>query len=123
MNRSIGIPRDNETAQQWAVRVVLEERAEQDAKWGEQNHEPGDWLLILQEEIGEWSQRALQRRFGSHSMHHLKACTACGDMDGCHVPQNLKAELVQVVAVALAMLECCERNRWCPDFRGPGRPE
>lgn len=105
-------PRDNETVQQYAVRMLLEERVRQDAKWGEQNHGPSDWILILQEEIGEFAQRALQRKFGGHSMHHLVACSACGDMDGCHVPANLKCELIQAAAVALAMLECCERNQW-----------
>lgn len=109
----IGIPRDAESVQEWATRVVLEERSRQDAKWGEQNHEPGDWLLILQEEIGEFAERALARKFGAHSMHHLAACGACGDMDGCHVPANLKTELVQFAAVALSMLECCQRNNWC----------
>lgn len=109
------IPKDNETVQQWATRMVLEERAKQDGKWGEQNHEPSDWLAILLEEVGEFSRRALDRRFGSHSMHHLKPCSSCGDMDGCHVPMNLQAELVQVAAVALAMLECSHRNKWCKE--------
>jgi hypothetical protein len=66
---------------------IAAERSRQDAKWGVQNHDPGKWMLILLEEIGEFSKTALER-----------APSRC--------------ELVQVAAVAAAMIECGERNGW-----------
>lgn len=76
-----------------ALESVLLERVNQDLKWGDQSHHSeGDWLLILQEEIGEWSQAVLDARFKSAD------------------PKLIREELVQVAAVALSMLECLDRN-------------
>ena len=72
--------------QRKAILAVLRERNKQDEKWGEQNHDSGKWLAILIEEIGELAQEMLEEN-----------------------PLNATAELTQVVAVALAWLEC--RNR------------
>lgn len=105
-------PTETELGCASAIDAVLAERVRQDEKWGEQNQEPEIWLTILLEEIGEFSERVLERRFGGHSMHSERPCGQCGDLDGCHVPANLRMELIQVAAVALAMLECCDRNNW-----------
>ena len=75
---------------------VLLERRQQNKKWGEQNHDPHTWLTILMEEVGEFSQAILQSEFG-------------GDKGG---QRHVHDEMVQVAAVALAMVECCERNAW-----------
>ena len=74
--------------------LVHKERLEQDRKWGEQNHEPVYWLVILLEEIGELS-RAIQE-MGQHLEDAKYAET----------------ELVQVAAVAKAMWESGKRNGW-----------
>ena len=47
--------------------LVNQERARQDKKWGEQNHEPMKWACILGEEFGE-----LQR----------EPCALCGQEQG-----------------------------------------
>lgn len=73
---------------------VIEERHRQDAKWGEQNHDPFAYLTILMEEVGEASQAALHDRFGGP-----KAGT-------------FRAEMVQVAAVAVAIIECIDRGKW-----------
>lgn len=73
---------------------VAAERQAQDAKWGEQNHAPDTWVAVLTEEVGEYAQAALHWRFGGPE------------------GQNLRAELVQVAAVAVAIIECCDRNHW-----------
>lgn len=75
-----------------AIDDVLAERGRQNEKWGVQSHDPGTWLLILQEEIGEWSQAHLAMRFEGGS------ATEC------------REELVQVAAVALQMLEAHDRD-------------
>lgn len=71
------------------VADILAERARQDRRWGVQHHGPGVWLAILTEEVGEVARATLRK-------------STC----------ELRKELVQVAAVALAMLECGDRNGW-----------
>lgn len=71
---------------------IAGERIRQNEKWGEQNHDDYTWLAILSEEIGETAQAALHNEFG-----------------GC-AKGTLRAELVQVAAVAIQWLECIDRN-------------
>ena len=77
-----------------ALRDVLLERVSQEGKWGEQNHDPFTYLAILQEEVGEFAKEAVAERF-------------TGDQN-----PNLRAEAVQVAAVALAIVECLDRKSW-----------
>lgn len=77
-----------------ALSDVLAERARQDAKWGEQNHDPFTYLTVLAEEFGEFAQAALHTRFGGPA--------AAG----------LRTEAVHVAAVALAIVECLDRGSW-----------
>lgn len=84
----------SESSEFTALRDVIAERKRQDAKWGEQNHDPFLYLTILMEEVGEASQAALEARFGKGSLEHLRE------------------EAVQTAAVALAIVECLDRNQW-----------
>jgi NTP pyrophosphatase (non-canonical NTP hydrolase) len=77
-----------------AVDSVLAERARQDAKWGEQNHDPFTYLTILVEEVGEFAQAALHHQFGGPAA------------------DNMREEAVHVAAVALAIIECLDRDKW-----------
>jgi len=75
----------------WSVfDQVADERSAQDNRWGEQNHDNGTWSLVLGEEYGEACQAALQ-----HSPTD---------------PTDLRAELIQVAAVAVAWVECIDRK-------------
>lgn len=74
-------------------RYVLLERQRQDYKWGVQNHQHFVWNTILGEEIGEVAKAALHNKFGGEEK------------------DNIKVELIQVIAVAVAWLECIERNK------------
>lgn len=69
---------------------IASERARQDARWGEQNHDDFVWGAILGEEIGEAYRAILEDRFG----------------DG----GNLREELVQAAAVIAAWIECIDRR-------------
>ena len=80
------LPREN------IYRLIDEERAEQDEKFGQQDHDDFVWLAILQEEVGETAQAILEARFR---------------YDG--TDSDMRAELVQVAAVAVAWLEALER--------------
>jgi NTP pyrophosphatase (non-canonical NTP hydrolase) len=75
---------------------VWEERGRQDKKWGRQDsHSIMTWLAILSEEVGEAAQAALHIHFPG----------------GRLTEDDLRGELVQVAAVACAMVESLDRNR------------
>ena len=73
--------------------LVDKERIYQDKLWGEQNHEPDKWLVILMEEIGEMSKAVL-------------------DMPASNVESEVERELIQCAAVLKAMWESGKRNGW-----------
>lgn len=64
------------------------ERDFQDRKWGEQNHHNDYWNGIIMEEVGEAAKVVIER----------------GDI------KELRAELMQVAAVAVCWIECLDRN-------------
>jgi NTP pyrophosphatase (non-canonical NTP hydrolase) len=65
-----------------------EERARQEDKWGVQRHSWPIWIAVLTEEIGEVSEAALHLHFG-----------------GVKTLEDLRVELVQSIAVAVAIVE------------------
>lgn len=78
---------------------VLQERIRQDAKWGVQDHHLLYWLGILGEEYGEVSKAIIENK----------------SID------DVTEELVQVAAVAIAMLECIERTQLLYPMEMPGK--
>ncbi|MBS2100688.1 MazG-like family protein [Carboxylicivirga linearis] len=77
---------------------IVEERKRQDEKWGEQNHKPVEWCAILGEEVGEVNKAALEAHFKMYYKDNEKLA-------------NYREELIQVAAVAVAMIESLERNK------------
>jgi len=73
---------------------ILRERMLQDTKWGEQNHDPVMWSAILTEEVGEMCEAATKYRFDQGNVNQFRE------------------EVVQVAAVAVAILECLEQAKW-----------
>ena len=69
--------------------AIRDERARQNAKWGEQNHTPERWLAILSEETGETARAIVEFDLVSY-----------------------RAELVHVAAVAVAAIESLDRGKW-----------
>ena len=69
------------------LREVAKERERQDAKHGVQDQHPFKWLTILGEEYGE-------------------ACRAAYEKED----SRYREELIQVAAVAVAMVECLDRR-------------
>ena len=67
---------------------IKNERKKQDEKWGEQNHNIYKWLAILGEEVGEVNKAALEGK-----------------------KNEIIEELIQVSAVAVAMIESIQRNQ------------
>jgi len=69
---------------------IRDERIRQDIKWGEQNHRPDYWLVILGEEFGELCNAVLEDR--PRTVLHI--------------------ELTHIAAVCKAIYECSQRNNW-----------
>jgi NTP pyrophosphatase (non-canonical NTP hydrolase) len=82
------------TAASYIFGNLLEERARQDMKWGEQNHDLTVWLTVLTEEVGEVAEAILTNR-SDPSWENVAA---------------VRDELVQVAAVAVATIEFIDRG-------------
>jgi len=85
--------------------LIGAERGRQDAKWGQQNHDPQAWMAILGEEFGELCQAANDLRWPKSEM----------DADPF---RHALVEAVQTAAVAQAVVECLLRSTW----KWPRRP-
>ncbi len=70
---------------------IAAERDRQDRRWGEQNHGPALFFAILSEEVGEVAKEIAESQ--------------ARPLEG----GNYRAELVQVAAVAAAMIEAYDR--------------
>lgn len=82
------------------------EREKQYQKWGIQNHSPIEWISILTEEVGEASKEALEYHF-----KQMRGLDAPESWDAEKL-EKYRAELIQVAAVAVSMIECLDRNHW-----------
>lgn len=80
------------------LKEIQAERQRQDDKWGVQNHDPITWCAILGEEVGEVNKAALEAYFKKESSRGTKSL------------KDYREELIQVAAVAVAMIESLERN-------------
>ena len=80
------------------LKEVSQERERQDSMWGQQNHSAPEYLMILGEEVGEANKEALEAFFEAKRLHRAPDYFA------------YRKELIQVAAVAVAMVECLDRN-------------
>jgi NTP pyrophosphatase (non-canonical NTP hydrolase) len=80
---------------------IKAERIRQNDKFGEQNHDPFKWCVIIGEELGEVNRAvcdAYDWELQSFVTEKLKG--------------NYRTELIQVAAVAVQMIECLDRGKW-----------
>lgn len=84
---------DKKEATGKVLQEILAERIRQDQKWGQQDHPPADFLMILGEEVGEANKAALEHKFANKPL------------------DEYRKELVQVAAVAVAMIESYDRSK------------
>ena len=75
---------------------VTKERLAQEAKWGQQNHGDFKWMAILGEEYGEACEAALKSSIETASASYRI---------------QLRTELLQVAAVAIAHIEAIDRRK------------
>lgn len=83
----------NQEIQEYVIQKIINERGHQDHKWGIQRHSPELWMAILMEEVGEAAKEILEEQFSGYKS------------------SGLYSELVQVAAVAIAILEQLEEER------------
>ena len=96
------------------AREVVDERSAQDARWGEQNHPDGTSAI-------GWDWQAENAKFSCEEVR------AAGRMTWRHIlleevfeafaeehPDRLRAELLQVAAVAQAWIEAIDRRSYGP---------
>jgi len=79
---------------------VWDERRRQHNKRGERNYEPHVYAVILHEEVGEAAREICDYAFNPESPSAQRDCAI-----------RARAELVQVAAVAVAMIESLDRNQ------------
>ena len=76
------------------VEDCLKERVRQNEKFGwNRYHHPAEWLMILGDEVGEVNEEGVNYTFSDNEAKQLKAL------------KDMRTELVQVAAVAMAMIE------------------
>jgi len=80
------------------IQEILAERKRQNEQFGVQNHDPARWSLILNEEVGEANKEVCEYEFATRTADEQIRL------------QNLRTELIQVAAVALAFIESLDRN-------------
>lgn len=105
---------DADTAQADALGGILSEirgeRGRQDAKWGEQSHEPSVWLAILTEEVGEFAEAVLH------------ALAQPGDERNHTHSEDMRTEAIQIAAVAAQIVEYLDRAVVGDRAAAEGRP-
>ena len=115
---------------------IAAERKRQDAKWGEQNHSDTDPVILwrLTAEGGGWRPDMVAQRIaeeheiptGRRARHLCQNAASGGRVTWAHIlieevaeavdatvetdPALLRAELVQVAAVAVAWIEAIDRR-------------
>jgi len=87
-------------SQKSIIEEILSERKRQDLVFGEQNHDPVRWISILAEEVGSAAKKANNMRSANDER-----------INELHL-HKYETEVIQIAAVALAMLECLERGKW-----------
>lgn len=88
-----------------AIADVISERARQDAKWGEQNHDFTVWATVLGEEFGETCHAMLHYRSAAGQAENVE-----GDTDPAAWLAKVRNEAVQTAAVAVAIVEFIDRG-------------
>jgi hypothetical protein len=95
------------------LREIAEERIRQDAKWGEQNHpiRPDGWdepLILMAQNARENCEISFSENKGTwYDILYEEFTEVFAESD----PDKQRAELIQVAAVAVAMIECIDRRK------------
>lgn len=119
---------DIANARATTLRVLADigvERQRQDAKWGQQSHpdapanvgHPNAFFGLPTEAAAKLLCDDAAKR-GTLSFGHILLEEVCEAYTAINNPADLRAELVQVAAVAAAWVECIDRRAAAPVFLG-----
>lgn len=92
------------------LKEIVTERARQDDKFGEQNHTDGTGMPF-DRDVADWKRQECDRRHRAgigtwRDILDEEIAEAYAETD----PANLRDELIQVAAVAVAWAECIDRR-------------
>lgn len=91
--------------------LIEAEREKQDAKWGEQNHLMGTGSYFFQAQADAYKKLYdKETAVGGNTWSTILLEEVYEALSEGH-PFKLEAELIQVAAVAVAMIECLRRHR------------
>lgn len=79
----------------------------QNASWGQQNHNPVEWMAILSEEVGEAAKEAVDYHFNYPAKSTWKGSA---EELQFHRLKEFRKELIQVAAIAVQMVASLDRN-------------
>lgn len=116
MNKDPRILPTPPSSTQYVLREILAERQRQDQKWGEQNHpalggiDPDHMRRVYAENAdhykGENDQRVDTGKLGWDGILLEEVYEAFAEQD----PRKIREEMIQVCAVACAVIESLDRN-------------
>jgi len=89
---------------------IRDERNRQDGKWGVQNHLQIVWLSILAEEFGEAAKEINEFHFRRGGLYAESNPKSKDPKSWNQQKIRIRQELIQVAAVAMAMVECLDRE-------------
>lgn len=89
------------------IEEIVAERARQNKKFGQQNHNLPEWMAILMEEVGEASREAVDWHFQYPPKHQTSTPFEAIQKNRL---KNYRKELIQVAAVAVSMVEALDRQ-------------
>lgn len=89
---------------------IRKEREMQNKKWGEQNHNPVEWIAIITEEIGEAARMAVDLHFQNPVLSFSGELTPPDNNHKKYRTEEYKRELIQSAAVIIQAIECIDRN-------------
>ena len=86
------------------IEDILKESVRQNEKFGwNRNHHPAEWLMILGEEVGEVNEEGINYTFNPDRLKPMNLL-------------DMRKELVQVAAVAMAFIEDLDDN-YLPKYK------
>lgn len=89
------------TIQQAVLAEVAEERQRQDEQWGESNHGPEGWALIIAKHAG---------RTAADALDYLDVAGA--DSDEYYAFMQFRDRCIKLAAICVAAAECIDRAEW-----------
>lgn len=89
---------------------IRKEKAKQNQRWGEQNHNPVEWIAILTEEVGEAARMAVDLHFKNPVLSLAGDLKSPNSENQHYRMEEYRKELIQSAAVIVQAIECLDRN-------------